>query len=80
VFILPDGRGNKFQIASSMHGDDKPVNSISVDVFCQAFLKSAEEWIDANKENEDIQKKLEGLIRFRPNGYKNHLVGTAVIA
>lgn len=80
VFILPDGRGNKFQIASSMRSDAKPVTSISLDYFCKVFLTTAEEWIEATKDNKDIQEKLEGLIRFRPNGYENHLIGTAVIA
>jgi hypothetical protein len=80
AFILPDGRGNKFQIHSTRQDEELPVLSISVGSFVQGLLDAAKEWIKATSENSAVQKNMEGLVRFRPEGYGMHLVGAAVIA
>jgi hypothetical protein len=80
VFILPDGRGNKFSITSHRAENSKPVKSISTEIFCKAFLDAVNEFIEATKENAVVQKNIVGLVRLRPNGYEDHIVGIPCIA
>jgi hypothetical protein len=56
------------------------VSAISTVTFCTAFLEAANEFLAATKDNEIVQKNLEGLIRFRPQGYERYIVGKPVIA
>lgn len=82
VFILPDKGNNQFTFGSlSVGGEEvKPVSAISTVTFCTAFLEAANEFLAATKDNEIVQKNLEGLIRFRPQGYERYIVGKPVIA
>lgn len=80
VFILPDRGGNSFQVQSTMKDSLLPVLSISVTTFCDAIVKGAFEWIAATSSNAIVQANAPGLIRFRPQGYENHVVGMPVIA
>ncbi len=82
VFILPDKGNNQFIFGSMKIGNEdvKPVSAISTITFCNAFLEAAKEFVVTTQANEIVQKNLEGLIRFRPEGYERYIVGLPVIA
>jgi hypothetical protein len=60
--------------------DDSRVLELSLEIFCTMMERAALEWYEAKKDDPIVQKNMDGLVRFRPEGLKPWVVGTPVIA
>ncbi|HBI17990.1 MAG TPA: hypothetical protein DDY79_01425 [Brevundimonas sp.] len=57
-----------------------PTRTISVQIFCQTMIDAVERWIAATQADAAIAEALDGLVRFRPEGFGIDIVGVPVIA
>lgn len=80
LFIVPTKDDNQFQGIVQFGKDTLPAATINTNVFCDGLIGSALSWRDAMEKNATVQRKLEGLLRYRPEGYGRHMDGIAVIA
>lgn len=81
VFVLPNGFGKTLQMLSQTGGENGPwALTIGVEFFCEQIIEAALEWYLKASKTEQFEQNIGGLIRFRPSGYGNHIVGVPVIA